>query len=99
MEASLNYARLGGTVVWVGVAKPGVTVPVSPFMVYRHELTIKSTYTNPFGMERAVKILADGKVDWGKLITHTFALDQFDQAWATFKSGEGIKVCIKPNEC
>ncbi|KAJ2674316.1 hypothetical protein IWW42_001816 [Coemansia sp. RSA 1085] len=71
MEAALGYAKAGGTVVWVGVAKPGVTVPVSPFMVYRHELTIKSTYTNAFGMDRAVKILADNKVNWADLISHT----------------------------
>ncbi|KAJ2774400.1 hypothetical protein IWQ56_000594, partial [Coemansia nantahalensis] len=93
MQAALGYAKAGGTVVWVGVAKPDVTVPVSPFMVYRHELTIKSTYTNPYGMERAVKILADKKVAWDRLITHTFGLDQFGDAWATFKSGAGIKVC------
>ncbi|KAJ2778257.1 hypothetical protein H4R18_004704 [Coemansia javaensis] len=98
MEAALSYAKAGGTVVWVGVAKPDVTIPVSPFMVYRHELTIRSTYTNPYGMERAVRILADGKIAWGRLITHTFGLDQFDEAWAAFRSGAGIKVCVRPSE-
>ncbi|KAJ1736386.1 hypothetical protein H4S06_000094 [Coemansia sp. BCRC 34490] len=97
MLNAVNCAKAGGTVVWVGVAKPGVTVPISPFDVYRRELTIKSTYTNPYGMGRAVKILSDNKVDWSKLITHTFTLDQFDAAWEIFKSGAGLKVCIKPN--
>ncbi|KAJ1664930.1 hypothetical protein IW140_002728 [Coemansia sp. RSA 1813] len=97
MLNAINCAKAGGTVVWVGVAKPGVTVPVSPFDIYRRELTIKSTYTNPYGMERAVKILSDKKVDWSKLITHTFPLEQFDAAWEVFKSGAGLKVCIKPN--
>ncbi|KAJ2369375.1 hypothetical protein H4S01_001041 [Coemansia sp. RSA 2610] len=96
MEAALGYAKAGGTVVWVGVAKPGVTVPVSPFDVYRRELTIKSTYTNPYGMARAVRILQDGKVDWAQLISHTFALDDFDSAWAVFTQNSGLKVCIKP---
>ncbi|KAJ2158871.1 hypothetical protein GGF46_003454 [Coemansia sp. RSA 552] len=97
MEAALGYAKAGGTIVWVGVAKPGVTVPVSPFDVYRRELKIVSTYTNGFGMERAVKILSDGKVPWGNLISHTFTLEEFDQAWEVFTKNTGIKVCVKPN--
>ncbi|KAI7854267.1 theronine dehydrogenase [Circinella umbellata] len=97
MESAINCAKAGGTVVWVGVAKPGVTVPVSPFDVYRRELTIKSTYTNPFGMERAVKILGEGKVNWNALITHTFTLDEFDKAWEVFTSGTGLKVCVRPS--
>lgn len=98
MEAAVNYAKAGGTVVWVGVAKPGVKVPVSPFDVYRRELTIKSTYTNPYGMDRAVKILADSKVDWSTLISHTFSLDEFGKAWEVFASGTGLKVCVTPNK-
>lgn len=97
MGTAVNSAKAGGTVVWVGVAKPGVTVPVTPFDVYRRELTIKSTYTNPFGMDRAVKILADGKVNWAALISHTFTLDEFEKAWGVFTSGTGLKVCVRPS--
>lgn len=97
MEAAVNYAKAGGTVVWVGVAKPDVKVSVSPFNVYRRELTIKSTYTNPFGMDRAVKILAENKIDWRSLISHTFTLDEFDKAWDVFVAGTGLKVCVKPS--
>ncbi|KAJ2081725.1 hypothetical protein H4R24_002122 [Coemansia sp. RSA 988] len=97
MQAAVNYAKAGGTVVWVGVAKPNVTIPISPFDIYRRELTIKSTYTNPYGMERAVKILSDSKVNWSNLISHTFSLEEFDSAWAVFKKGTGLKVCIRPS--
>ncbi|KAJ1761720.1 hypothetical protein LPJ69_002980 [Coemansia sp. RSA 1752] len=96
MGQALECARAGGTVVWVGVARPDALVSVSPFTVYRRELTIKSTYTNPFGMERAVRILLDNKVNWASLITHTFALTEFDAAWDVFTQNSGLKVCIKP---
>ncbi|KAJ1856408.1 hypothetical protein GGH12_002110 [Coemansia sp. RSA 1822] len=96
MSEALEYARAGGTIVWVGVATPTALVSVSPFTVYRRELTIKSTYTNPFGMERAVRILCDNKVNWANLISHTFALTEFDAAWAVFVKNSGLKVCIKP---
>ncbi|KAJ1722587.1 hypothetical protein LPJ53_003007 [Coemansia erecta] len=99
MEAALGYAKAGGTVVWVGVAKPGVTIPVAPFDVYRRELTIKSTYTNPFGMGRAIKVLKDQKVNWNRLISHTFTLDEFGEAWEVFRKNTGLKVCVRPNKC
>ncbi|KAI8049784.1 uncharacterized protein B0P05DRAFT_592059, partial [Gilbertella persicaria] len=60
------------------------------------ELTITSTYTNPYGINRAVKILAEGKVNWNNLISHTFKLNEFDEAWKVFLAGTGLKVVLKP---
>lgn len=96
MADALTYAKAGATVVWVGVARTDAEVAVRPFDVYRRELTIRSTYTNPYGMERAAKVLADGKVNWGQLISHQFTMDQFDEAWKVFTSGQGMKVCVTP---
>ncbi|KAI9004886.1 chaperonin 10-like protein [Phycomyces nitens] len=96
MSQAVQFAKAGGIVVWVGVAKTDARVSISPFDVYRKELTIRSTYTNPFGMDRAVKILADEKVDWKSLVTHSFPLQEFDEAWKVFLAGTGLKVCIKP---
>ncbi|KAI9312709.1 chaperonin 10-like protein [Dichotomocladium elegans] len=97
MSKALNSAKAGATVVWVGVAKPDTEVAVSPFNIYRRELTLKSTYTNPFGMERAIKILEENKVDWANLISHSYALNDFHKAWDVFLSGAGLKICIRPN--
>ncbi|CAO3641005.1 unnamed protein product [Cunninghamella blakesleeana] len=96
MTDAIKYAKAGATVVWVGVARVDATVTVFPFDVYRRELTIRSTYTNPYGMERAVQILADGKINWNQLISHQFNLEEFDQAWKVFKEGTGMKVCVTP---
>ncbi|KAL1919566.1 uncharacterized protein VTP21DRAFT_2259 [Calcarisporiella thermophila] len=96
MEASVDCAKPGGTIVWVGVAKPDAKVSLSPFNVYRRELTIKSTYTNPHAMERAIRILANGTLRWDQIVTHSFPLKDFEHAWDTFLTGKGLKVCIKP---
>ncbi|CAO3687259.1 unnamed protein product [Rhizopus stolonifer] len=93
---AVNFAKNGGTVVWVGVAKVEDRVSVSPYDIYRKELTITSTFTNPYGIDRAVKILAEGRVDWNSLISHSFKLDRFDEAWKVFTAGTGLKVIIKP---
>ncbi|KAI8072775.1 chaperonin 10-like protein [Gongronella butleri] len=96
MSDALTFAKAGATVVWVGVARTDAEVVVFPFDVYRRELTIKSTYTNPYGMERAVKVLADNKINWAQLISHQFPMDQFDEAWKVFAGGQGMKVVITP---
>ncbi|KAG2236236.1 hypothetical protein INT48_008596 [Thamnidium elegans] len=95
-EDAVNFTKAGGTVVWVGVAKVEDRVSISPFDVYRKELTITSTYTNPYGIERAVKVLAENKVNWSALVSHTFKLSEFDDAWKVFLAGTGLKVVIKP---
>jgi 2-desacetyl-2-hydroxyethyl bacteriochlorophyllide A dehydrogenase len=95
-EDAVNFAKAGGTIVWVGVAKVEDRVSISPFDVYRKELTITSTYTNPYGIDRAVKVLAEGKVDWSALVSHSFKLDEFNSAWQVFLAGTGLKVVITP---
>ncbi|KAG1474051.1 hypothetical protein G6F56_000590 [Rhizopus delemar] len=95
-EDAINFAKAGANVVWVGVAKVDDRVSVSPYDVYRRELTITSTFTNPYGIDRAVKILAESRIDWSALISHSFKLSEFDQAWEVFKAGTGLKVVIKP---
>jgi len=96
MEQAVDLGKPGSTIVWVGVARTDARVSLSPFEVYRRELTIRSSYTNHFSMERAVNILANGKSDWAKIITHTYPLEEFDKAWETFKSAVGMKVCVQP---
>ncbi|KAL9538601.1 hypothetical protein MBANPS3_010808 [Mucor bainieri] len=93
---AVNFAKAGATVVWVGVAKVEDRVPISPFDVYRKELTITSTYTNPYGIDRAVKILAENKIDWSQLVSHSFSLSDFNKGWEVFLAGTGLKVVIKP---
>lgn len=95
-EQAVSFAKAGGHVVWVGVTKVSDRVSVSPFDIYRRELTITSTYTNPYGIDRAVKILAEGRMDWKALISHSFSLNEFDKAWEVFLTGTGLKVVITP---
>ncbi|KAI9289353.1 chaperonin 10-like protein [Umbelopsis sp. AD052] len=96
MQQAVDMAKAGGTIVWVGVAKTEDRVSISPFEVYRRELTIKSSYTNHFSMERALNLLANDQIDWSQLISHTYSLEQFDTAWKVFQSKTGMKICVKP---
>lgn len=96
MRAAVEAARPGGTVVWVGVAPPDAEVAVKPYDVFRRELTIRGSYTNPYVMDRALALLASGRLDWEAVVTHRFPLSDFDRAWAVHTEGSGLKVSVQP---
>ena len=96
MRAAAEAARPGGTVMWVGVAPPDAEVAVKPYDVFRRELTIRGSYTNPYVMERALALLASGRLDWEAIITHRFSLDGFDEAWSIHSEGAGLKISVQP---
>jgi L-iditol 2-dehydrogenase len=97
LAAALPAVRPGGTVVWVGVAAPHASVPVNPYDIFRREITIRGTYTNPHTMDRSIALLASGQIPWEATITHTLPLDRFDEAWEAHRTGAGLKVCVLPN--
>ncbi len=97
MRSALDAAKPGGTVMWVGVAPPDAGVGVKPYDVFRKELTIRGSYTNPYVMERALALLASGRIDWRNIVTHQYPLDEFGEAWEAHRSGVGLKVSVHPN--
>jgi 2-desacetyl-2-hydroxyethyl bacteriochlorophyllide A dehydrogenase len=96
MKDAVSAARPGGTVMWVGVAPPEAEVAVRPYDVFRRELSIRGSYTNPYVMERSLALLASGLIGWESIVTHRYSLGDFDQAWAAHRDGAGLKVCVLP---
>lgn len=96
MRTAVEAARPGGTVMWVGVAGPEAEVAVRPYDVFRRELTIRGSYTNPYVMERSLALLASGRLNWETIVTHRYSLDDFEQAWTAHREGAGLKVSVQP---
>ena len=69
-----------------------------PFDVFRRELSILGSFVNPHTTRRALELLANDTVDWRSLISHSFPLSGFTDAWGIHSGGKGIKVCVRPNE-
>jgi 2-desacetyl-2-hydroxyethyl bacteriochlorophyllide A dehydrogenase len=97
MKAAVEATRPGGTVMWVGVTPPEAEVSVKPYDVFRRELTIRGSYTNPYVMERSLALLASGRIDWQTIVTHRFPLRRFEDAWSVHRTGEGLKVSVHPD--
>ena len=98
MRTAVETAKPGGTVVWVGVAPPEAEVSIKPYDVFRRELTISGTYTNPFTMGRSLALLASGRIDWRSIVTHRIPIARFGEAWETHREATGLKVCVYPGD-
>jgi threonine dehydrogenase-like Zn-dependent dehydrogenase len=92
--------RPGGTVSSLGVYSGHLQVPLDAFAAGLGDHTIVSTLC-PGGkerMRRLMNVVASGRFSPRPLLTHTFALDQIEEAYDLFShQRDGVlKVAIRP---
>src|ERR1700674_5566628 len=99
-ESALRVLRPGGTLSSLGVYSGKLSVPVEPFAAGLGDHKIVTTLC-PGGkerMRRLMELVRHGRLDLTPLLTHTFALDQINEAYQLFgQRRDGvIKVAIRP---
>jgi L-iditol 2-dehydrogenase len=96
MSQAVALAGEGTRVLFFGVAPPDVEIPVKPFDIYRREIEIVGSFTNPFTHQPALRLLASGRLDVGRLISHRFPLEKLPEAIEVAESGRAIKTVMVP---
>ena len=89
---AIGLAKDGGTVLFYGVVPPDDRIPVSPYEIYRRELTIKGSFAQVDCFPRSIAMLRSGRVKTDGVITHRFPLDRFGDALETIR---GDARCLK----
>ncbi len=92
LNRALGMVRDGGTLFVYGMADEKVRLPVSPYDVFRRELTIKGSFAQCFSFDRAVLALRHGRVRSEGLITHRFPLASYPEAVETVRND---RTCVK----
>ncbi len=95
-QQSVELAGEGATVLLFGVAPQAATIAVSPYRVYRREITITGSFTNPFAHSRALALLSSGRVKVEHLISHHLPLEQVPRGIELLESRRATKVIIEP---
>jgi threonine dehydrogenase-like Zn-dependent dehydrogenase len=95
-EMAIDAVIRSGKLLLFGVCPPGEKAAYDPFKIYNEEITIIGSMAvlNSYGP--AIDLLDAGAVDTARMVTHTFPIDQFDEAVALVRSGQGLKVQIDP---
>ena len=96
IEAAFGSLARGGRLMILGVASANAAVSLSPFRIYNDEITVLGSMAvlNSFGA--AADLLAAGAIDTGPMLGPPFPLEQFPEALASVRSGEGIKIQVAP---
>jgi L-iditol 2-dehydrogenase len=95
-QEAVGLAGPGARVVLFGVAPEADRVAVSPYDLYRREITITGSFVNPFTQAAALALLQSGRVKVAELITHRLPLDELARAFALIESREATKIVIEP---
>lgn len=81
-----RLARNGGRIVYYGVADERDLVTVSPFEVFRRELTIMGSFTEVDSFPDALAAFRSGAIRMDGVITHRFALARYGEALEALRS-------------
>jgi D-arabinitol dehydrogenase (NADP+) len=96
-EVLLPLTRNGGTAVFYGVTDESDRVAISPYDMFRRELTIKGSFAEISSFPAAIAALRAGRARTDGLITHRFALDDYGQALEALRSDRTAhKVVVVP---
>jgi 2-desacetyl-2-hydroxyethyl bacteriochlorophyllide A dehydrogenase len=96
IEAAFESLQRGGRLLIFGVTSGDASVTLSPFRIYNDEITVLGSMAvlNSFGA--AADLMAAGAIDTVPLLGPLFTLDQFPEALARVRDGQGIKVQVAP---
>lgn len=94
---AFKAVRIAGTVVAFGIPKKEVNLDFGKYLINK-ELTVKSVFGRKIWETwyQVSDLLTSGKVDLGKIVTHSFKLSQFEEAMQVMKSGECGKILLTP---
>jgi threonine 3-dehydrogenase len=96
VQTCFEAVRIAGTIVALGIPKKEVSIDWGKYLIDK-ELRIESIFGRRIWETwyRTSDLLTSGAIDLKKIITHTFALKDFEKAMAVMKSGKCGKVVLK----
>jgi threonine dehydrogenase-like Zn-dependent dehydrogenase len=99
-ESALRVLRPGGTLSSLGVYSADLRIPLDAFMagLGDHRIVTSLCPGGKERMRRLMDVIAVGRVDLTRLVTHRFRLEQIEQAYELFAhQRDGVlKVAITP---
>jgi len=96
VEQAICATGYGGRTVIFGTTKKNLKVPIEPYDIMRHEKEIIGSFIANYTFLPAIAAMYEGIVNSDLLITHEYRLEQFEEALTVHKSGEALKIVLKP---
>ncbi len=94
--AAVDLVRRGGTVLLFAVYPESVRIEVSPFRINEDELSIVGSLNNPHTHQRAIDLVASGRLDVSEVITDLIDLDELERAMDARNFPTAGKILVVP---
>lgn len=78
VEGMMERVRDGGKLLYFGVCPPSAEISLRPFEVYRRDLQIVGSFSLNATLPPALRLIQSGAVQVEPLLSHRFALDEFE---------------------
>lgn len=75
---AIEIAGNKATVMMFGLTRPDETIALKPFEVFRKELTLRSSYINPYTQARALALIDSGRIDVTSMVYEVCGLDRLE---------------------
>lgn len=98
IEYCLQLLNCGGKLCIFGVAPPETKISISPYHLYKQEISIIAVNINPFSFPKAIGLiesLGTRYLDYMKLGVKTYSLQQYNEAIQELKKGSIAKAIFK----
>lgn len=96
VEHLFAHVRDEGTLLFFGVNPTEAMIKVSPYDVYKKDLTILGSFALRYTFHQAIALLGSGSVEVGPLLAARLPIDRFSEALALSGTGDVLKVQIQP---
>jgi L-iditol 2-dehydrogenase len=93
----LEQVRKGGRFVQVGIFGRDVEVPLDQ-VLYKELVYTSGNASTPTSWRRAISLLERDLVQLDPLVTEVVPLREWERAFASTRSGEGVKVVLDPRD-
>lgn len=93
IHSAVELVKPGGKVILVGIPSEDET-KVTASLVRRKGLALQWARRMKHVYPRCIELVRRGQIDVGRLVSHTFAFEQAEDAFRSAQSREGLKVII-----
>jgi len=97
IENSVSQVRWGGRIVMFGVCPSDATIKINPAYMNDREISLCGSYDYIYSHSAAIQLISSGRLNIRPLISHTFTLQEYEEAFNTFGTKNSMKIMITPN--
>jgi 2-desacetyl-2-hydroxyethyl bacteriochlorophyllide A dehydrogenase len=98
IEQAIDIAGKRSVVMMFGLTKPDEEIRVRPFEVFRKEVTLKTSFINPYTLGRAVELINQGRIDVSSMLAEVIPLERLAEVLADGRLRSKGKYAVNPQQ-